>query len=368
MLAAVEDLFAGADYDWRDPLSARAYLAWHERLTEKSSTVANTAGGDLAVRTLTERSTLADATLTLRASDLKPVEGRFEFRSGGVVEIREAPAESPVATAAPPAAAPAPATPVSRAASRTTPAEDASPADELRVLATLHGLRADLGDPVEVSREGARVLVTGAGLEAARRQEIATALSALPRVEVRFRDTEASPRAAPTATASTIAADPARPGRIERRIGGPSAFEKFAGEALGHADEIMSRLHALRRLAGKFPPSVESTLTEPGRVSLLAMRRAHSVELARRSTEMERHLSRVLADSGATPLAETAAIPVEWQAATEALWRDGRETERLLGTALGGGEVNDDQILDRLRKQLARLRANALAYAQLDGR
>ena len=53
--------------------------------------------------------------------------------------------------------------PRSRPRSRSAPP---TPADELLVIAALHRIGADLGEPVEVRREGPEVVVNVAGVEA----------------------------------------------------------------------------------------------------------------------------------------------------------------------------------------------------------
>ena len=46
----------------------------------------------------------------------------------------------------------------------------------MRVLAALNRVGADLGDPIEVSRAGGEILVSGVGIEPQRQQEIKDAL------------------------------------------------------------------------------------------------------------------------------------------------------------------------------------------------
>ena len=55
-----------------------------------------------------------------------------------------------------------------------------------RVLAALNEVGADLGDPIEVSRAGGEILVTGVGIAPRRQQEIAAAIGPQAHVVVRF--------------------------------------------------------------------------------------------------------------------------------------------------------------------------------------
>src|SRR5574340_570325 len=190
-LSELEALFRAARYDWSDPLSPRSFQAWRETLAEKRDRVIASADA-YRIRTEAPGGELAAASLTLSAVGLRPVEGRFEFRNQEWVEISElpepAPAPSVAATTPPPAreSAPPPAVEAS-----------ASAGDELQVLAALHGLGADLGEPIEVTREGARIVVSGVGIAETRQQQIQQALDRMPRVVVRFSDPAAAGPEAP---------------------------------------------------------------------------------------------------------------------------------------------------------------------------
>jgi hypothetical protein len=73
-----------AHYDSADPLSARAFQAWRDSLavrTDEVSTVSGPAGiENYRIHTLAPEGELASATLTLRSTDLDPVEGMLELR------------------------------------------------------------------------------------------------------------------------------------------------------------------------------------------------------------------------------------------------------------------------------------------------
>ena len=116
--------------------------------------------------------------MTLRTADLRPMEERLEFSNQEWIEITEVSDDTtpPVSRSAvenerPAAGNPKP--PIPEASNAVTvPAPSASAADQLQVVAALHDVGADLGDPVEVSRSGSEVLVSGVGITPARQQEI----------------------------------------------------------------------------------------------------------------------------------------------------------------------------------------------------
>src|SRR5207249_6106047 len=66
---------------------------------------------------------------------------------------------------------------------------EASPySEELQVYAALHEAGADLGDPIEVTREGRDIVVSGTGVPAQHQQKVHGLLDRLPHVTVRFSD------------------------------------------------------------------------------------------------------------------------------------------------------------------------------------
>jgi len=372
-LASVENLFRQANYSWDDPLSAQAYLAWHEGLEEKNSQIVNRGTESIEIHTNTQAGILTDARLTLRSSDFRPVEARFEFRGAEIIELTEIPVET-TTEAVPVRPSPSAEAPArgQRQESVTTPPV-VGPSDELRVLAVIHTLGADLGDPVEVSRSKDKVLVTAAGLDPGRRQEIETALAGEPAVELRISSASVPANPGTAVAVRTPPASSALSSRIEKQLGSAVAFERFAAQALDHADQLMARAHALRRLAERFPASVERSLSEPDRRRLDQLRQAHAVVLARHAIDLHQQLGPVLEAMGAKAEAVGGPpLPESWQSASESIWRSGREAERLLGALLGvtglgnaSGGFIEDRIPDLLQNQVARLRADAVAYGQL---
>src|SRR6202020_280851 len=73
------------------------------------------------------------------------------------------------------------------------PGPTASISDELLVMSVLHGIGADLGDPVQVSLSDGRVQVSGMGVAAERKRKILAALEPLPNVAHNFSDPPLTP-------------------------------------------------------------------------------------------------------------------------------------------------------------------------------
>src|ERR1035438_6379107 len=187
--ADIGGLFNLAHYDWNDPLSARSFEQWRDRQIHTTDDVSTVAAG-YRIRTVAREGEIAEASITLEASDLMPVDERIEFRDNEWVElteIAESTTESGGITVAPRVEVPVRAAePPSRLAAF-APGPSASISDELQVLSALHEVEADLGDPIEVSLSNGKVLVTGrAVLPAGRQRKIQAALADMPMVEMQF--------------------------------------------------------------------------------------------------------------------------------------------------------------------------------------
>ena len=174
--AVVPAMLRSAHYNSEAPLSAKSFQEWRDGLTSKRDEVTTVADPEspaqncYRIETAAADGELAIASMMLRATDLHPVEGRFEFRNRDWVEYDEisdasttdggTPADTrldaPMRRTVPP----------SRSAALPS-GNPASISEELRVLVALHEIGADLGDPVEVNHTGGRILVSGVGVPAA---------------------------------------------------------------------------------------------------------------------------------------------------------------------------------------------------------
>jgi Putative zinc-finger len=372
-LNSVQALFVAANYDWNNPLSAKSYEAWRSQLRDKQDQVTEDRES-YRVRTDSGSSELTEATLKLRTQDLRPVEGRFEFRNREWVEITELaddgvpPSEiaasqnhsmSGQAHAAPETMPDSPA-PSSAGAFATA-------GDELRAVAALHDVGADLGDPVEVSRTASEVVVSGVGVDPARQREIQKALNAQPHVTVRFSESAPS-NARPTraSTDTALSADTQQlQNRIAAQIGGRASFEQLASQVLDLSEPMMSRAYALRRLAELFPPDVESQLSAQDRQLLRHLQQEHTTALRQQAAELNRMLKPVLPSAAGTH--GGALLTGPWQPATEDLFQTARRVEKLLAVmfAAAPGESADDQVPAQLLSNLTQLRAKLEGYDRL---
>ena len=341
--------FQAAHYDSADPLSARAFQVWRDSLavkTDEVSTAFGAGGSEMSrIHTVTPEGELASATLTLRSTDLDPVEGMLEFRDREWIEFTELTEPTAVGDGTPVArnvAVPVrPSVPSGKAAF--TPRKMASISDELQVLSALHQIGADLGDPVQVRLSEGRVLVGGVGVPAQRQKQIHEMLDPLPNVSVDFANPAAVSSGVPASSDAAAAAEPTKAAsgskvqmRLEQQLGGRAELDRFSSQILDAEDAAMSRAYALRGLAQRFSPLAETELNDTDRKELHAMAGEHAAAMAVQLDAIQRVLNPVLSSLGASAPAHPAVTTAtSWQPAAEDLFRASRRVEVLMSQLLG---------------------------------
>jgi hypothetical protein len=293
----VAELFARASYDWSDPLSARSFGAWRDTLDRKDDEVSEDRDG-FRILTRAYAGELREASMRLRRDDLHAVQGIFRFRDEEWVEVTELEA-GPTLAAASEASAPLASThdktnPIEPAVE---PASVATDADELKVWALLHRLNADLGEPVEITRAGGKVRVSGVGLADDRRQELTAELAAIPQVEVQFSNPAAAPATPAAARATLRSGESPLAMELERAFGSRAMVDTVGAEALDHADALMARAYALRRLRERFPEGSVS-LPSGGAQTLTAIERDHLQALLAHAAQLDQLLGPTLKSLG----------------------------------------------------------------------
>jgi hypothetical protein len=377
MPAEVQSLFAEARYNSQDPLSARSYQAWHESLTGKEDdAVATVADPEsptescFRIHTATSAGEVAGATLLLATGDLHPVEGRLEFRDRNWIEfteIVEPPVRSGTNTAEHVEDPVRPVVPSRPAA--VVPGASASISDQVAVLSALHQIGADLGDPVEVTLTGGKVVVGGVGVSAQVQQRIQDELGSRPNVSVQFSEPQAvsASRAAGSQDAAASAAGTVQ-SRLEDQLGSRAEFQRFSGTVLKSNEAVMSRAYALRNLAEKFPVEVESGLSANDRRMLRDMVRDHLSHLSKQVGEVQSLLVPSLSAIGATVQARRPAEGTAWQSSVEEVFRASQIVEVRLSALLGvapGQNSTSTQLPSEVLSLLAELRSDVDRCAAL---
>jgi hypothetical protein len=367
-MARIGNLFHEARYSWRDPLSARSFQEWRGSLKHKRDSVSvirrNGETQYYRVRTDDPEGVLQSASLALRAGDLRPTDGEFEFRGSDLISMREAPVEEasqewngPAAHA--PAAVPAPVE------------SPAGPEDTLRVMAALDAIDADAGEPLEVTEDaGHRHVVVHAGsVNPALQQRIARALAPLPHVVVDLESAGSRVQpadAAPPETYSSKIPEALRQ-RFEQRLGGAVAVQETTDRVLDAGASLVARIHALEVLAAKFPPPIEAGFSNADRLVLRGLRRRHLAELRKSAAQIRASLQPLL-ENPAVRLAQGENDGRTWQAGVPEMAASARDLDRLLNRLLAGdySQASGEEMLRELGPLLDRFDASLQSKANWD--
>ncbi len=360
-------LFVQANYSWDDPLSARSFAAWRDRLQDKRDQVVSVRGENGAsrfyrLRTQTSEGVLRIASLTLRADSFRPVEGQFHFEDREDVTMAESgemPSARPVIAAIKPAA-PAGADTESKV----------SPQDELRVFAALNAIGADAGEPLTVNVDSSRqhVVVSGVGISGNREREIRQALAQISNARTHFDSGQPSPAGkaihAPDSS-STGTSAPLR-SLLESRSGGPQPFQEITDRALDLSSSLVAQAHALDVLAQTFSPALELRFGAADREILRSLQHRHALAIEQAASQLRENLA-PLVNSPANQLGgasgETRNRPeASWQAGAAELLVACKELDTSLSRLLGGSysQQTGADILRRLPDELQSVEKLAL--------
>ena len=223
----------------------------------------------------------------------------------------------------------------------------ATASEELQVFAALRRLDADLGDPIDVTRDDRHIIVSGVGIDGDLERRIEAELRGIPRVEVRFSDPPEEIQQPAAGSTAAISADAAElQSKLEQQLGGRAAFDHFADQVLSILEMVMSRSHAIRRLAERFPPAVESRLNKDDRLLLMRLRREHAVALNAHITAVDQRMTPLLLELGATPPPVSPPSALPWQSDVPNLLQEARGLENALAVMLGGAST--DRSAERL--------------------
>jgi hypothetical protein len=223
--------------------------------------------------------------------------------------------------------------------------------EELAVVAELHHLKADLGEPIDLDHtENGRLVVNASGLGTDRAEVVRKALARFPELAVHFSEPKALPRAVSPAIPTTR-----RPVAFEaeliRYAGGRESLQQIANSALDASDQITMYVHAIAKLDDRF--AVSRSSMDAGDLALLSQIRVEYRNGASGSLK--------LLQSMMEPLFETLRIePAD--VSRQDLLETALDVDRLLNAAFAGAhsDLEDPQLYSKLRtriKQLAELLA-----------
>ncbi len=366
-LEHIQALFVKANYSWEDPLSARSFSAWRNRLSCKRDRVTSMAGADglkrlYRLRTETPDGALRTASLTLRADNLAVVDGAFEFEDRERVTIADMGQDSD--------ARPAETRSAAKGNLRAPePVEQkVSAADELRVFAALSEIGADVGEPLRVETDAGKqhVLVTGMGIAAAREREIREALTTVPNAIVRFDSAQAPREGARSTKQEAYSADMSAPLRhtLEERAGGAQQLQLITDRALDAGNSLLAQAHALLVLAQVFPPEIEAAFDDEQRVTLRKLRHRHAIAVQQTILQLEEALKPLMKapDANADASGGTGNEPnASWQAGAAKLFDHARALDESVSRLLAAGYSQQaaESVSGQLPKDLESMEALA---------
>lgn len=291
----VQGLFIKAGYDWTNPLSARSFADWRDRLRQKRDRVTAIRSEDgqkrfYRLQTQTPKGTLRVASLTLRADTFRPVNAAFHFDDQENIAMTDA-GEMPNA-------APRPAVkPHASVLTQKLREVPVSPEDELRVFAALNAIGADVGEQVSVAVDGQRnhIVVTGMGISSGRQQQIREALRRLPYAKADFNSAHASVEKNGNDVNGYVAgvSEPFRRA-LEQRAGGPQQLESITDHALEASNTLLQHAHALAVLAQHFPVAAETRFSKQSREILSGLRHRHALAIEQADLQLGHALQPLL--------------------------------------------------------------------------
>jgi len=332
ILAELRTICNANRLDWQAPLSAVGYARWRNSLAAKQDIVmpakmpaGESANGSSAPITLTTIAKteaggkhhgdgsaaehITKAELVVRATDWHPLRERLwvDDREYEIAELDYKvlplwevdasifePPHVPVIHVVPPRPIM-----IDTTADLVVPTPD--PEDtEMSVRYGLHELDADLGQPIEITRDGQGTVIVDASavapdLQAKLQEEIGwlpnTGLklgsNSRPACMVCLAPSPHAPANAPMQ--SLTFAPPANPNerRLEGILGGQNARESFTREVLANTGDALSHAFALRNLAVRYPAEEEAKLAPATRQQLLQMVVDHIAVLIERTNTLK---------------------------------------------------------------------------------
>jgi anti-sigma factor RsiW len=241
---------------------------------------------------------------------------------------------------------------------------------ELDVFATLHSLKADLGEPVTVTRSSQAVQLGVWQLPPERQNELRAAFAEQPDVQVQLTAPKGPLRNAVVARAEPPIAGGAplhievesgdEDQRLVKFFGTAEREQDFTNEALGTSTAILSHLYALHNLQGQFPLDKEASLAPEERAQLHMLVQDHATAISTNLDALARQIGPLDANFGVTPCTSSIApTATNWQSGSQESLETARLVDRILRALLTTSQAPavPDSALPEIDQNLCRLRA-----------
>lgn len=360
LLAELEEVFRTNHFDVRRPLSAAAFADWRKSATAVTETVTS-AGDELTLTTTVEPphaiKAITEALLVVRKSDWHAVALRLKVQGAAQsteYELSEAAYEvlpsqaltvfadlpsAPALTVSSKVAAPVPVASASPMLTAALPSAADLRGAEVAALYALHQAQADLGEPLEVVRDGERqIVVRGLVQTAARKAELLQALDRIALVNAQIQTVEEALQQAQRAATAATAPEENTTNEIaavsESSVASVSPFQRKVNEQFGaraglsesekqdinrkvsqfynaveaDASAALAEAWALRRLQERFDAAAHKQLESTAQQQLNEMFGNHTARLRQRVRRLQSRLQPVLV-SLAGDLPTVSALP-----------------------------------------------------------
>jgi hypothetical protein len=240
---------------------------------------------------------------------------------------------------------------------------------QLDVFTTLHRLKADLGDPVTVTRSKQAVRVGLWQLPSDRQNELRTALSDKAGVQLElanphalFKKESAVPENISQQESDTplrIQAESGEDLRLVKYFGGLQKQQDFTNEALGTSTSILAHLYALKNLQMQFPAEKRPSLAPEEQQQLYSLVRDHVTTVSANLEALTRQLAPLdtnFSIPACVPMASS--ITPTWQSGSLASLATARAVDHLLRALLTTSQTPSapDSALPQINQNLCSLR------------
>lgn len=220
--------------------------------------------------------------------------------------------------------------------------------EELAVVAELHRLKADLGEPIDLDRaDDGRLVLNASGLGAERAKVVSKELAKFRELGIHFSEARA---VAGTPAAASPVETTRRPIAFEQELlrytGGRESLQQLANDVLDASDRIAMYAHALAKLDHRFAAS--RSLMDAEDLALLAQIREDYQAGARRAAKSLRSLMEpIFATLGMESIKVSRGDLIE----------TALDLDRLLNAAFAGAQsgLDDRQLYSELRARMTQL-------------
>lgn len=244
---------------------------------------------------------------------------------------------------------------------------------ELDVFTTLHGMEADLGEPVTVARSSGVVLVGLWQLPPGRKAELRAALAGKLGVQVELRAPHASPEHEIEA-APVIAHEPLHIQEVSgtqdksliNYFGSVEKEQAFSSEVLRESTVILSHLYALRNLQTQFPTMRDQSLGDEEHLQLHTLMRDHATAISENLDALERRFASMNSSFDLPPCAALPATgKAEWQRLALSSLETAKEMDHVLRMlfTINQTPADPNSALPEIIQDLCKLRAELRGIA-----